>query len=88
MTPQEKDLVQKVFDRLANAGGGAKDAEAENFIQDQVRRQPDAAYGLTQAVIVLEAGLYQADQKITDLQRQLDQARAGSSSGSSGGFLR
>ncbi len=87
MTPQEKDLIQKVFDRLANAGAGAKDAEAEKFIGELVRRQPDAAYGLTQAVIVLEAGLNQADQKITDLQRQLDQARAGSSSGASSGFL-
>jgi len=87
MTPQEKDLIQAVFDRLAKAGGGAKDAEAENFIQDQVRRQPDAAYGLTQAVIVLEAGFNQAQQKIIDMQRQLDEARAGSGAGSSGGFL-
>jgi hypothetical protein len=87
MTPQEKDLIQAVFDRLARAGGGAKDAEAESFIQEQVRRQPDAAYGLTQAVIVLEAGLNQAQQKISDLQRQLDDARAGSGSGASGGFL-
>jgi len=87
MTPQEKDLIQAVYDRLAQAGGGAKDAEAASFIQDQLRRQPDAAYGLTQAVIVLEAGLNQAQQKIDALQRQLDQARAGSSGGSSGGFL-
>jgi uncharacterized protein len=83
MTPQEKDLIQTVFDRLARAGGGAKDAEAESFIQEQVRRQPDAAYGLTQAVIVLEAGLKQAEQKIAELQRQLDDGRAGA--GSSGG---
>jgi len=87
MTPQEKDLVQTVFDRLAKAGGGAKDAEAESFIQEQVRRQPDAAYGLTQAVIVLEAGLNQAQTKISELQRQLDEARAGSGSSAGGGFL-
>ena len=87
MTPQEKDLIQTVFDRLAKAGGGAKDAEAAAFIQEQARRQPDAAYGLTQAVIVLEAGLNQAQQKMSEMQRQLDEARAGSGSGSSGGFL-
>jgi len=86
MTPQEKDLIQAVYDRLAQAGG-AKDAEAAGFIQEQLRRQPDAAYGLTQAVIVLEAGLKQAQQKIDALQRQLDEARAGSGSGASGGFL-
>jgi len=87
MTPQEKDLIQTVFDRLAKAGGGAKDAEAESFIQEQVRRQPDAAYGLTQAVVVLEAGLNQAQTKISELQRQLDEARAGSGSSAGGGFL-
>jgi len=86
MTPQEKNLIQTVFDRLARAGGGAKDAEAESFIQDLVRRQPDAAYGLTQAVIVLEAGLNQAQQKIADMQRQIDEARSGAPA-SGGGFL-
>jgi len=87
MTPQEKDLIQAVFDRLAKAGGGAKDAEAATFIQEQVRRQPDAAYGLTQAVIMLEAGINQAQQKISEMQRQLDEARAGSGSAASGSFL-
>ena len=85
MTPQEKDLIQAVFDRLARAGGGAKDSEAQAFIEGQVRRQPDAAYGLTQAVIVLEAGLNQAQQKISEMQRQLDEARGGAAQ--SGGFL-
>jgi hypothetical protein len=87
MTPQEKDLIQTVFDRLERAGGGAKDGEAEAFIREQVRRQPDAAYGLTQAVIVLEAGLNQAQQKINDLQRQLDEARGGAAQSSGGSFL-
>lgn len=86
MTPQEKDLIQTVFDRLERAGGSGRDAEAASFIRDQVRRQPDAAYGLTQAVIVLEAGLNQAQQKINDLQRQLDEARGGAAQGG-GGFL-
>jgi hypothetical protein len=85
MTPQERDLIQAVFDRLARAGSSARDGEAEGFIRDQVRRQPDAAYGLTQAVIVLEAGLNQAQQKIADLQRQLDEARGGAATSS--GFL-
>lgn len=82
MTPQEKDLIETVFERLARAGGAAKDSEAEAFIREKVRQQPDAAYGLTQAVIVLEAGLNQAQQKISDLQRQLDEARGGTQGGS------
>jgi len=84
MTPQEKDLIQAVFDRLARAGSIGKDAEAEAFIRGLAQRQPDAAYGLTQAVIVLEAGLNQAQQKVTELQRQVDEARGGAPSG---GFL-
>lgn len=86
MTPQEKELIETVFARLERAGGTAKDGEAEAFIRDQVRRQPDAAYGLTQAVIVLEAGLNQAQQKISDLQRQLDEARGGAAQ-NGGSFL-
>jgi len=76
MTPQERELIQGVFDRLARAGAGAKDAEAEALIRELTARQPDAAYGLVQAVIVQDMGLNQAQQKITDLQRQLDDARA------------
>jgi len=76
MTPQERELIQGVFDRLARAGIGAKDAEAEALIHELTTRQPDAAYGLVQAVIVQDMGLTQAQQKITDLQRQLDDARS------------
>ena len=72
MTPQEKDLIQGVFDRLA-AQRGAKDPEAESFIKDRAQAQPDAAYGLVQAVILLEAGLNQAQAKINEMQKQVEQ---------------
>lgn len=87
MTPQEKDLIQGVFDRLARSGVGQKDAEAARMIQDQVQRIPDAAYGLVQAVIVQEMGLNQATTRINELQRQLDEMRAASAGAGSGGFL-
>ena len=87
MTPQEKDLIQGVFDRLARAGDAGKDFEAESFIADQMRRLPGASYGLVQAVVMLEAGLNHAQARITELQHQLDQARAGTSPASGGGFL-
>ncbi len=69
MTPQEKDLIQSVFERLA-AQTGVKDAEADGLIADNLRRRPDAAYGLVQAVVMLEAGLKQAQARISELQRQ------------------
>lgn len=91
MNQQEKDLIQGVFDRLARAGVGQKDAEADALIRDLAARQPDALYGLVQAVIMQEMGLGQAQQTITKLQSDLDAARrsgaqsGGASSGS--GFL-
>jgi hypothetical protein len=86
MTPQEKDLIQSVFDRLARSGVGQKDAEAEALIRENMQRLPDAAYGLVQAVIMQEMGLNQATTRINELQRQLDEARShGSATG--GSFL-
>ncbi len=85
MTPQEKDLIQNVFERLSRSGVGQKDAEAEALIRDNMQRIPDAPYGLVQAVIVQEIGLGQANARITELQRQLDEARAASHPQPSGG---
>jgi hypothetical protein len=84
MTPQEKDLIQGVFDRLA-AHQVAKDAEADALIRDRAQRQPDSVYGLVQAVVMLEAGLNQAQARINELQRQLEQAQGGQPAG--GSFL-
>jgi hypothetical protein len=88
MTPQERDLIQGVFDRVAHNAGGPKDAEAEAMIEDNVRRHPDAPYALVQAVIVQEMGLQQATARINELQQQLDAARqANQGRAPSGGFL-
>ena len=88
MTPQERDLIQGVFDRLGRAGIGHKDSEAEAVIFENLRRQPDAAYGLVQAVIMQEMGLNQATNRIAELQRQLEEARAsGHAPSAGGGFL-
>jgi hypothetical protein len=87
MTPQEKDLIQSVFDRLTHSGVGQKDAEAEVVIREYMQHVPDAAYGLVQAVIVQEMGLNQATARINELQRQLDEARAHAPVTGSGNFL-
>jgi len=87
MTPQEKELILNVFDRLSKSGVGQKDNEAEALIREQTQRFPDAPYGLVQAVVVQEMGLNQATARINELQRQLDEARAAGHGQSSGGFL-
>ncbi len=85
MTPQERDLIQGVFDRLAQAGQMGRDPEAEALIRAQLARQPEAPYSLVQAVIMLEMSLNQAHQQMAELQRQLAAGRAPAPAG--GSFL-
>ncbi len=85
MTPQERDLIQSVFDRLAQAGQMGRDPEAEALIRDHLARQPEAPYGLVQAVIMLEMSLTQTRQQMAELQRQLAANRAPAPAG--GSFL-
>lgn len=73
MTPDEKQLLSGLFDRIRQAGGGARDAEAERFILDATRQNPNAAYVLSQTVLIQEQALAAANQKIQDLQAQVAQ---------------
>ncbi|HTZ71648.1 MAG TPA: DUF2076 domain-containing protein [Acetobacteraceae bacterium] len=82
MTPQEKALIDSVFDRLAQTAGGETDAEAAAYIKDRAAKLPDAAYGLTQAVLIQEMALNHANSHITQLEHQLAQA-SGQDQGSS-----
>jgi len=75
MTPQEQELILKVVQRVQQAPAQTKDPQAEQLIRDQLARHPDALYLLTQAVIIQEQGLLQAQQQISALQTELQQAR-------------
>ena len=61
MTPQERDLIQSVFDRLARAAGSPKDPEAEALIAERLRTLPDGVYGLVQAVVFQDLALKRAE---------------------------
>jgi hypothetical protein len=74
MTPQERELIEAVAQRLRGARLTEKDAEAERFIQAQIGSQPDALYLLTQAVIVQEQGLKHAQERIQQLEAAVQQA--------------
>ena len=91
MTPDERNLINGLFDRLrqADANAPAKDREAEDFIRQLTTQVPSAAYLLTQTTLVQEHALTNAQARIADLEKQLTQARQQqpASSGSSGGFL-
>ena len=90
MTPEERNLISGLFDRLrkADANAPAKDREAEELIRQSTAQVPGAVYLLTQTTLVQEHALTNAQARIEALEKQLAQAQqAQQSSGSSGGFL-
>ena len=84
MSPEERQLLQGVFDRMRNNSSAPRDNEADSLIADNVRQQPYSPYFLTQAVIVQEQALQAANQRIQQLEQHA-QTQAGASGG--GGFL-
>ena len=71
MTPEERQLVTGLFDRLQNIEPVAKDRDADQLIRDAVRQVPDAPYLLVQAVLVQEQALRQADARIRELEERV-----------------
>ncbi len=71
MTPQEQELVDELFDRLANLENNPRDPAAERLIADGVRRAPHAVYALVQTALVQDEALKQANARIEELQAQI-----------------
>ena len=90
MTPEERQMIANVFDRMRAVGRFEKDRDADAFISQSVRQNPDSAYLLIQSVLVQEQALAGADERIRMLEDQvasLEAARAPAQQASSGGFL-
>jgi hypothetical protein len=75
MTTQEQQMLQGLADRINRTQLQDKDPDAEQFIQQNLGRNPDAMYILAQTVLVQEYALGQAQKQLADLRAQLDQAR-------------
>jgi uncharacterized protein len=71
MTPQERELVTELFDRLATLENTPRDPEAERGIMDGLQRAPNAVYALVQTALVQDEALKQADARIGDLEEKL-----------------
>lgn len=76
MTPQERQSVDELFDRLAELESAPRDADAERAMADGLRRAPHALYSLVQTVLVQDEALRRADARIRELARE-DQAQGG-----------
>ena len=71
MTRQEQELVEELFDRLANLENNPRDPAAERLIADGLRRAPHAVYALVQTALVQDEALKRANARIEELKAQL-----------------
>jgi hypothetical protein len=67
MTPQERQLVSDLFDRLEKLEGAPRDRDAERAIAEGLSRAPNAVYALVQTALVQDEALRRADARIRDL---------------------
>jgi uncharacterized protein len=81
MTPQERQLIDDLFDRLAKLEGSPRDRDAEAAIMEGLRRAPNAAYALVQTALVQDEALRRAHARIQELEGH------GPDPQQSGGFL-
>ena len=81
MTPQERQLVNELFDRLASLETAPRDPDAARTIADGLARAPNALYPLVQTVLVQDEALKRADARIREL------SGADDGTGAAGGFL-
>jgi len=79
MTPQERQLIAQLFERLAALENQPRDAEAEQAIRDGLAKAPHAVYALVQTVLVQDEALKQADAHIQELEAALQGEPEGAS---------
>jgi uncharacterized protein len=82
MTPQERQLIDDLFDRLARLENAPRDSEAMSAIMQGLRSAPNAVYALVQTALVQDEALKRANDRI----QQLEGGQAGEQN-QPGGFL-
>ncbi len=68
MTPQERQLVDDLFDRLSKMESAARDPDATAAIAQGLRAAPNAVYALVQTVLVQDEALRRANGRIQELE--------------------
>ena len=68
MTPQERQLIDDLFDRLAKLESAKRDPEAMSAIMQGLRNAPNAVYALVQTTLVQDEALKRADMRIQELE--------------------
>ncbi|RBP03268.1 hypothetical protein DFR50_14521 [Roseiarcus fermentans] len=68
MTPEERQMLAGLFDRVNAVGATSRDPQAEAFINDAIRAAPFAPYVLAQTVLVQQHAIEAASQRIAELE--------------------
>ena len=87
MSPEERQLLAGLFERIKANANAPRDQEAETFINEQVKANPSAPYLLAQTVIVQDFALQSANQKLQQLEARVQELQAAPPQKASGGFL-
>ena len=82
MTPQERQMIDDLFDRLARLESAPRDPDAVAAIAEGLRKAPSAVYALVQTVLVQDEALKRANSRIQELEAGVAPAHQ-----PSGGFL-
>src|SRR5215470_3904413 len=85
MTPQERQLIDDLFERLAALESDPRDPAAEQAIREGLAKAPHAVYPLVQTVLVQDEALKAADAHIQELEAALQGGPQGA--GQPRGFL-
>ena len=67
MTPEERQRVDELFDRLAKLETTPRDRDANRAIAEGLERAPNAIYPLVQTVLIQDEALKRADARIREL---------------------
>src|SRR5512132_626456 len=76
MTPQERELLTGLFDRLKQCDRNPKEPDADRFIAQAVAAQPWAPYFMAQLLLVQDRALTAAQTRIRQLEQEAEAARA------------
>ena len=68
MTPEERNLITELFNRLVTLENSPRDPAAEQAIYDGFQQAPNAAYALVQTVLVQDEALKRAEARIRELE--------------------
>lgn len=76
MSPEERQMIAGLFDRVRAAEQAPRDRDAEAYIAGRAKESPNAAYTLAQVVLVQEQALAAAQRRIEELEEALRDAQS------------